>query len=165
MRRTAILVEAPKIAGVADWPLVLDIDESFYFKPESGHLLLSPADETPSPPCDAQPEELDIALAIDRVQQVADLDAVRILRTWAGLRSFVADRSPVAGYDPQAENFFWLAGQGGYGIQTAPALSRAAAALVRRTPLPADIAACGVTETGLSPVRLVHPALAVADVR
>jgi D-arginine dehydrogenase len=165
MRRTAILVEAPKAPGAADWPLVLDIDETFYFKPESGYLLLSPADETPSPPCDAQPEELDIAVAIDRVQQVADVDPVRIVRTWAGLRSFVADRSPVAGYDPQAENFFWLAGQGGYGIQTAPALSRAAAALVRRMPLPADIAAFGVAETALSPARLVHPALAIADVR
>ncbi|MEI9983307.1 MAG: FAD-dependent oxidoreductase [Aliidongia sp.] len=109
--------------------------------PEAGKLFLSPADETPSPPCDAQPEELDIALCIDRVQRAADLPVRRVAQSWAGLRSFVADRSPVVGYDPQVPDLFWLAGQGGYGIQTArpwrsspPAY--AAAAACRRPWLP-----------------------------
>jgi D-arginine dehydrogenase len=153
-RRTAVIVDPPPGVDVSAWPLVMDVEEQFYIKPDSGRLLLSPADETPSPPCDAQPETLDIAIAIDRVQRFADLDVPRVVRSWAGLRSFVSDRSPVAGFDPEAPGFFWLAGQGGYGIQTAPALARAAAALFRGLPLPEDLAALGVTVASLSPARL-----------
>ena len=137
-RRTALIVAAPALAGVADWPAVIDADEQFYFKPDAGMLLLSPADETPSPPCDAQPEDLDVALAIDRIQRATTLDVQSVRRKWAGLRSFVADRSPVIGFDPQAEGFFWLAGQGGYGIQTAPAAARLAASLIRRDRIEQD---------------------------
>lgn len=153
-RRTALIVDAP--GGQADehWPMVVDIDEAFYLKPDAGRLLISPADETPSPPCDAQPEEIDIAICIDRIEQAFDLEIRAIVNRWAGLRSFVADKAPVAGYDPGADGFFWLAGQGGYGIQTAPALARAAAALVTGDALPDDIAAEGVEMAALAPARL-----------
>ena len=104
-----------------DLPLTLGIDGSFYFKPEAGKLWLSPHDETPTPPCDAAPEELDVATAIDRFERVVDWRIVRIEHKWAGLRSFAPDRLPVYGFDPLAAGFFWFAGQGGFGIQTAPA--------------------------------------------
>jgi len=111
-------------------PLVLDIAGDFYFKPESGRLWLSPHDETPSPPCDAAPEEIDIALAIDRLGTVVDWVVERVEHKWAGLRSFAPDRVPVYGPDPREPKFFWFAGQGGYGIQTAPAAARLAAQLL-----------------------------------
>lgn len=152
-RRTALLVAPPEGVAVDDWPMLVDVDEQFYVKPDAGMLLLSPADATPCPPCDAQPEELDIAIAVDRVQQALDLPVRRIAHRWAGLRSFVADGVPVAGFDPAAEGFFWLAGQGGYGIQTAPALARLAAALVRGEDVPQDIAAEGVSAADLAPGR------------
>jgi D-arginine dehydrogenase len=153
-RRTAILFAPPAGCDVSGWPLVVDIDETFYFKPDAGKLLGSPADETPSPPCDAQPEELDVALAVERIQQAAALPIARIERRWAGLRSFVADKTPVVGFDDRVEGFFWLAGQGGYGIQTAPAMGRLAAALIAGEAVPADLAALGVSEQDLSPRRL-----------
>ncbi len=105
----------------ADLPLVLGIDGLFYFKPEAGRLWLSPHDETPSPACDAAPEELDVAIAIDRFEAVVDWPITRIEHRWAGLRSFAPDRLPVYGFDPDQPGFFWFAGQGGFGIQTAPA--------------------------------------------
>ncbi len=104
-----------------DLPLVLGIDETFYFKPEAGRLWLSPHDETPSLPCDAAPEEIDVALALERLGQVADWPIERVEHKWAGLRSFAPDRLPVYGFDPAQPEFFWFAGQGGFGIQTAPA--------------------------------------------
>jgi len=129
LRRTvAQLVTSP--APAADQPLVLDIDGQFYFKPESGRVWLSPHDEVPSDPCDAAPEELAVAEAIDRFQQVVDWDIQKVERKWAGLRSFAPDRQPVYGWDPQQEEFFWFAGQGGYGIQTAPAAAKLAAQLL-----------------------------------
>jgi D-arginine dehydrogenase len=105
----------------AGLPLVLDLRQRFYFKPESGRLWLSPHDETPSPPCDAAPEEIDVARAIDRLGEVVDWRVERIEHRWAGLRSFAPDRLPVYGFDRRAPGFFWFAGQGGFGIQTAPA--------------------------------------------
>ncbi len=158
MRRTALILDLPRGLRASGWPLVMDADESFYFKPEGGKLLASPADETPSPPCDARPEDLDVAVAIDRIAAACELEVTHVPRRWAGLRSFVADRTPVAGFDPRAPGFFWLAGQGGYGIQTAPALSRLAAALVLGEPVPADIAAQGVSAAQLSPERLARSA-------
>jgi len=149
-RRTALIVSPPQGADVTSLPLVVDAEESFYLKPEAGQLLISPADATPSAPCDAQPEEMDVAICVDRIETAFDLPIRRIDHKWAGLRSFLPDGDPLAGFDPQAEGFFWLAGQGGYGIQTAPALARAAAALVRGAPLPDDIAAEGVTPEALS---------------
>ena len=128
-RRTAFIIDPPQGADCSRWPAIADIDEQFYFRPESGGLFCSPADETPSEPCDAQPEELDIAIAADRIMKALDVDIRHIRRSWAGLRSFASDKSPVVGFDPRARGFFWLAGQGGYGIQTAPAMAIVAAAL------------------------------------
>lgn len=129
LRRTvAVLRVAP--AAPADLPLVLDISGGFYFKPDNGRLWLSPHDEIPSDPCDAAPEELDIAIAIDRFQQVTDWPIEAVERRWAGLRSFAPDRLPVYGFDPDASGFFWFAGQGGFGIQTAPAAARLGAQLL-----------------------------------
>jgi len=152
-RRTAILVAPPAGLNPDTWPMAVDVDERFYLKPDAGKLLLSPADETPSPPCDAQPEELDVALCIDRIQSAFDLPVRRIEHKWAGLRSFVADKCPVAGFAPDAPGFFWLAGQGGYGIQSAPALARLAAALALGRPIPDDIAREGVSAEALTPRR------------
>ncbi len=111
-------------------PLVLDIEERFYFKPERGQLWLSPHDETPCAPCDAAAEELDIALAIERLGTVTDWQVERVEHRWAGLRSFAPDRLPVYGFDPARPRFFWFAGQGGFGIQTAPAAAELAAQLI-----------------------------------
>ncbi|MDF1718768.1 MAG: FAD-binding oxidoreductase [Antarcticimicrobium sp.] len=153
LRRTALLV-APPTGVVPDrWPMVVGVAEDFYLKPDAGKLLISPADETPSEPCDAQPEELDVAICVDRIETAFDIQVRRIEHKWAGLRSFLPDGTPAVGYDAEAQGFFWLAGQGGYGIQTAPAMARAAAALALGGPIPDDIAAEGVTEAGLSPMR------------
>lgn len=149
-RRTAMLVSPPAELNIEAWPMIVDIDEQFYMKPDAGKLLLSPADETPSAPCDAQPEDLDVAICVDRIEKAFDLSVRRIDHKWAGLRSFVVDKCPVVGFDPKAEGFFWLAGQGGYGIQSAPALARAAAALVLGEDLPDDIQAEGVMMADLS---------------
>ena len=128
-RRTAALVEVPD-HDVRTWPLVIEVGERFYFKPDAGRLLISPADETPSEPGDAQPDDLDVAIAADRIETATTLVIRRIAHRWAGLRTFAADRTPVCGFDPRAEGFFWLAGQGGYGIQTAPALAQLTLSLV-----------------------------------
>ncbi|MFV0645265.1 MAG: NAD(P)/FAD-dependent oxidoreductase [Sphingomonadaceae bacterium] len=135
----------------ASLSLVLDVDEQFYFKPESGRLWLSPHDETPSQPCDAAPEELDIAKAIDRFGQVTDWTVEAVERSWAGLRSFATDRVPVYGYDPKEPAFFWFAGQGGFGIQTAPAAARLATQIMRG--LPADEMTRGIDLKAFCPSR------------
>ena len=129
LRRTVAQLRCAP-APSARLPLVLDLGESFYFKPESGRLWLSPHDETPSPPCDAAPEEIDVALAISRLEQVVDWRVEQVEHRWAGLRSFAPDRAPVYGYDPSVAGFFWCAGQGGFGIQTAPAAAALAARLL-----------------------------------
>ncbi|HEY1614222.1 MAG TPA: FAD-binding oxidoreductase [Rhizomicrobium sp.] len=149
-RRTIVVVDAPAQTETLHWPLVIDIGETVYFKPDARRLLLSPADETPSDPCDAQPDELDIAVAIDRVQRATTLEVKQVRRKWAGLRSFAADRTPVVGFDADAPGFFWFAGQGGYGIQMAPALAQLGAALARQQSTPDD---CGVTADEISPMR------------
>jgi D-arginine dehydrogenase len=153
LRRTAILLETSSAPDPA-WPAVIDADEAFYFKPESGALLASPADETPMPPCDVQPEELDIALAIDRIARATTFEVTRVQSKWAGLRTFAPDRTPVVGMDESAPGFFWLAGQGGYGIQTAPALARAAARLLVEGVLPDDLSDRGLVPDDLLPRRL-----------
>jgi D-arginine dehydrogenase len=152
-RRTALLIPTPGDLAAASWPAAVDISEEFYFKPDAGLLLLSPADEHPSPPCDAQPEELDIAIAIDRFERATGTEVRQVRRSWAGLRVFSPDRSPVVGFDPFVDGFFWLVGQGGYGIQTSPSLGRVAAALAAGQPLPADVANQGVTAAMLSKTR------------
>jgi D-arginine dehydrogenase len=151
-RRTAFLFDAPG-HEVDGWPMVVDLDETFYIKPDAGKLLGSPADETPSPPCDAQPEEIDVAVAVDRIEAATTLQIRRLTHRWAGLRSFVADKTPVLGFDPEAPGFFWCAGQGGYGFQTAPAMARLGAALLRGDPVPEDLAQLGVTAAALAPGR------------
>jgi D-arginine dehydrogenase len=152
-RRTVIIFDGPN-ADFSAWPCVADIAETYYFKPEAGRLLASPADETPVAPHDLQPEELDIAVLVDRLQQATTLAIPAILRRWAGLRSFVADKNPVIGFDPAAPGFFWLAGQGGYGIQTSWAIGLTAASLARGAGLPERIAAYAVTVEQLGPARL-----------
>lgn len=127
-RTVAVLRVAPQ--APTDLPLVLDINGGFYFKPDAGRLWLSPHDEIPSDPCDAAPEEIDVAVAIDRFQQVTDWRIEAVERRWAGLRSFAPDRLPVYGADGGQPGFFWFAGQGGFGIQTAPAAARLGAQLL-----------------------------------
>ena len=153
-RRTVALIDAPKEHDIRAWPLTIDADETFYFKPDAGRILVTPADETPSPPCDAQPEELDIALAVDRFETMTTMSVRRVVHKWAGLRSFARDKTPVVGFDDAAPGFFWLAGQGGYGMQTSSAMARVAAALVRGEDIPADIRAEGVAAAALAPARL-----------
>jgi D-arginine dehydrogenase len=152
-RRTALTIAPPPGIDTSLWPMTLDVEESFYFKPDAGRLLVSPADETPMPPCDVQPDELDIAIAIDRVTRATSIEVMRVERKWAGLRSFVADKTTVCGFDPLVDGFFWLAGQGGYGIQTAEGMARCAASLIEGGGLPPDIAAQGLDAAVLSPAR------------
>ncbi len=152
-RRTAILFDGPAEQAFAAWPALIDADEEFYARPESGALMGSPADETPMEPCDVQPDELDIAIAVDRLQQATSLEIPRIIRSWAGLRSFVDDKTPVVGFDAKVDGFFWLAGQGGYGIQTAPSMGRVTAALALGRDIPDDLKAFGVAAGDLSPAR------------
>jgi D-arginine dehydrogenase len=133
LRRTVVQLRTDPAPPV-DLPLVLDLEGNFYFKPENGRLWLSPHDETPTPACDAAPEELDVALAIDRFEKVVDWKVEAVERKWAGLRSFAPDRLPVYGFDTSCENFFWFAGQGGFGIQTAPAAAHLASQLLLGLP-------------------------------
>ena len=153
-RRTAMQIAAPNGADVGHWPIAVDVSEEFYVKPVAQQLLLSPANEDPDLPCDVQPDELDIAICVDRVERAFDLRVGRIETRWAGLRSFVADKCPVAGFSTKVPGFFWLAGQGGYGIQTAPALGALAASMILGRPLPAAMAAEGVELSSLAPERL-----------
>ena len=127
LKRTACLIDPPVEHNTTDWPMLVNVAEDFYLKPDAGMLLLSAADEILTDPCDAQADELDIAIAVDRLEQATTIQVRRIASKWAGLRSFVHDRSPVVGFDPLQPGFFWFAALGGYGIQTAPALSRIAA--------------------------------------
>lgn len=153
LRRSCALIPAPPGYDSSGWPMVIDVDEAFYFKPDAGQVLLSPANEDPMEPCDAVPDELDIALAVDRLETATVIEVKRVTHRWAGLRSFVSDRSPVAGFDARVDGFFWLAGQGGYGIQMAPALARTAAALLLGQLLPHDVRAQGITAADLAPDR------------
>lgn len=152
-RRTVAIIPVPQQPETGHLPITVDIDEAFYLKPDAGRLLISPADETPSEPCDAQPEELDVAIAVDRIETAFDLSVRRIENKWAGLRSFVADKSPVIGCRPGEDGFFWLAGQGGYGIQTSPAIGRLVAALIAERPVPDELTAHGVRLEDLRPDR------------
>jgi len=159
-RRTAFLFQPPADMDSSRWPLTVDVEENWYYKPDAGLLLGSPADETPVDPHDAVAEEMDIALGADRIQAASTLEIRAIKHSWAGLRSFVADKTPVAGYDPQQEGFFWLCGQGGYGIQTAPGLGQAAAALIAGETLPETVRNLGLTAAALAPQRLFRSSAA-----
>jgi D-arginine dehydrogenase len=160
-RRTAITFDPPMQSHT--WPCVLDLDEEFYFKPDAGRVLASPADETPVAPSDVQAEELEIAMTIDRIERATTLRIQRVTAKWAGLRTFAADKVPVVGMDPEAAGFFWLAGQGGYGIMTSPALGDLAAAIILGTTLPTNIAALGIEGDALSPARFPRSSHADGD--
>ena len=151
MRRTAAISPAPDL--IADWPLVMDVAGRYYCEPEPGGLLISPADETPMAPCDAQPDELDVALALERVRDATGLPLRAVRRAWAGLRTFAPDRVPVLGEDPVAPGFWWLAGQGGAGIKTAPAMAQLLARRFAGLDFPDEAVRLGVTADALSPAR------------
>ena len=153
-RRSAFIFEPPAGVATADWPLVLGASEDWYVKPDAGMLLGSPANEDPVEPHDVRPEELDIALAIDRIATMTTMEIRRPLRTWAGLRSFVADGGLVGGPDDGEPSFVWVAAQGGYGIQTAPAMGEACAALALGRPMPDHLVTAGVTRDALGVARL-----------
>lgn len=155
-RRSIALARASGAAVAAGLPFVLAADESFYFKDESGLVLLSPADATPVEPHDARPDELEIARAIEAVNGLTTLGIRSVAGAWAGLRSFAPDGEPVAGALDGGSGFHWVAGQGGYGLQSAPALACLAAALVRGEAVPADLAALGVDAAALTPARLLR---------
>jgi D-arginine dehydrogenase len=135
------------------WPLVVDAGEQWYFKPEGPNVLGSGASELPSDPVDARPPEIDIALGIEKINTATELSIRSVLNTWAGLRTFTTDRVPVVGFDPTAPGFFWLAGQGGYGIKTSPALGALAAALILTNTVPDAISRFGITRESLTPER------------
>ncbi|WP_417449334.1 NAD(P)/FAD-dependent oxidoreductase [Kordiimonas sp.] len=156
LRRTVVTL--PKPHGLPydrHGPVVLDIDEEFYFKPEGDGYLVTPADENPSVPCDAQPELEDVARAVSCFEKAVGCTVVRITAKWAGLRTFGPDRTPVIGFATDAPAFFWNVGQGGYGIQTSPAWSDLMAALVLRQALPAYLREAGVRPETYSPARFV----------
>lgn len=154
LRRTLVTVANP--AGLPfdrDQPMIIDFDEDFYFKPEGGGYLISPADETLSDPCDSQPEMEDVAIAVDHFERATDSHVVCVEAKWSGLRTFAPDRAPVIGFEPGAHDFFWNVGQGGYGIQTSPAWSRYAASLLLGHGIPADLMRLGAKPAWYAPDR------------
>lgn len=153
-RRTAFIFDAPDTVAVGRWPMVSDADELFYFKPEAGRLLGSLAEEVPSPPTDAQPDELDVAIAVDRIERSVEFAVRRVLRSWTGLRVFARDRDPVSGFEPGVPGFYWHAAIGGYGIQTSPALGEFAAAMILGHRPPAALTERGLTAAAIAPERL-----------
>lgn len=155
LRRTIAICRSP-VALDPGWPLLSDAPHTWYCKPEGPNLLLSPADETPSPPCDARPDALDVALGIERVNAATTLDLRSVVSTWAGLRTFAPDRIPVCGSDPNVDGLWWLAGQGGYGIQTAPAMAAALAGLLVDGRLPDPLVGEGVAAEDLDPARFAQ---------
>ncbi len=150
-RRAAFIFAGPEGVDIHDWPMLVSLDESFYMKPDAGMFLGSPANADPVEPHDVQPEELDIAMGIYQIEEATTLTIRRPTRTWAGLRSFVHDGDLLSGFDPQVAGLFWVAAQGGYGIQTSPAMGQASAALVRGEPLPEALARFGLSSAMLSP--------------
>ena len=157
-RRTAFMV--PGDISYARWPLVADVDNGFYFRPDGTQILCSLADETPVPPGDARPDQLDVALAIERINAATTLDITTVRSAWAGLRSFVPDRAMVIGFDVDHPGFFWLVGQGGTGIQTAPAAGELTAFLVTKGEAPPVQLAAGLDLAALSPARFRRPGTA-----
>ncbi|RAO76805.1 NAD(P)/FAD-dependent oxidoreductase [Dyella jiangningensis] len=153
-RRSAFLFQPPLDVDTAHWPFVMDVEETFYFKPDAGLLMGCPANADPVSPHDVQPEELDIAMGIHRIEEATTMTIRRPTRTWAGLRSFVADGDLVGGFAPDRNDFFWVAAQGGYGIQTSAAMGEACANLVLGRALPEHLQAAGVTADVLAPRRL-----------
>ena len=136
LRRTIITFDGPADVDTSSWPFAKTVGDELYFAPESGRLFASPMDEEPTDPCDAQPDEYEVALAAHRIEERTTMTVGRIHSRWAGLRTFAPDRHLIAGFDPRAEGFFWLAGQGGFGLQTSPVMAAVAESLVAGTPWP-----------------------------
>jgi D-arginine dehydrogenase len=153
-RRTIIVVDPPAGGDIAGWPFTHSVAGDFYMLPEAGQLLVSPVDEVADHPCDAAPDEYDVALAADRLEHYTTIPVARIAHRWAGLRSFVADGIPTAGFEPGAPGFFWLVGQGGYGLQTAPAMAAGVEALLTGGSWPDGLAELGVRSDHVRPERL-----------
>lgn len=141
MRRSAAIIPPPDGLDITSWPLVASASENWYVKPDAGKFMVSPADEDPVEPHDVWADDMVLAEGLHRFEQMVTMEVTRVEHSWAGLRSFVRDRTPAAGFAPDAEGFFWLAGQGGYGVQTAPALSQLVAdlCLQRKPELPAEV--------------------------
>jgi D-arginine dehydrogenase len=156
MRRTVFTVPGEDVPGARDLALLYDVDETFYVKPEGHQFLCSPADRTLCEPGDVSADGLEIARALDEIREVTTLSARSVRTSWAGLRTFAPDGEFVVGFDEAAEGFFWLAGQGGYGIQTAPATARLAAALIRGEAPPDDLLSLGLDPAALSPRRFAR---------
>jgi D-arginine dehydrogenase len=148
-RRTIITFDGPNGSDLSGWPFAKTVGDELYFAPESGRLFASPMDEVPSDACDAQPDDYEVALAAHRVEERTTISVRRIVHKWAGLRTFTPDRMPAAGFASDSEGFFWLAGQGGFGLQTSPVMARVAALLIAEGPWPLE----GVTPAELSPSR------------
>jgi D-arginine dehydrogenase len=153
-KRTAFNIAAPAGVDMSGWPLINDVGEEFYFKRDAGQLFVSPADATPSEAHDAWADDMDIAIGVERLQAATTIEVERILHSWAGLRTFARDGAPVVGFDPDQPGFFWLAGQGGYGIKTAFALSDCCATLINEDRLPDSLVRLDLDRAELSPARL-----------
>jgi D-arginine dehydrogenase len=153
-RRSIGVIPVDGIPGVADFPLVTDVGETWYAKPQSGKMIVSSADATPVDPHDAYADDMAIAVGIERLMNATTIEVNRLDHSWGGLRTFAPDGAPVIGFDPSTEGFFWLVGQGGYGIQSAPALSRTAAALVLGEKPPQDVLDAGLVLDDILPGRL-----------
>ena len=152
-RRSIGVIPVDDIAGVADFPLVTDMGETWYAKPQSGKMIVSSADATPVDPHDAYADDMAIAEGIERLMTATTIEVNHLDHSWGGLRTFAPDGSPVIGYDPHTEGFFWLVGQGGYGIQSAPALSRIAAAMALNKKIPQDVLDAGLALKDILPER------------
>jgi D-arginine dehydrogenase len=152
--RTAIRIDTPAGADTSAWPMIEDASREFFFKPQHGSLVISPSDILPSPPIDAQPEDVAVSTAITRFQRATTVTVGPVRQAWAGLRTFASDQIPVTGADERADGFVWLAAQGGCGIQAAPALAQITAAAVLGLPFPPHLAALGLTAAALGPERL-----------
>ena len=152
LKRTIITFDAPAGIDPSGWPFTKTVGDELYFAPESGRLFASPMDEVPTGPCDAQPDEYEVALAAWRMEERTTMKVERIHSRWAGIRTFAPDRHVVAGFDPRAEGFFWLAGQGGFGLQTSPVMARIVESLIAGTTWPSD----AVAAAELSPARLLR---------
>ena len=154
LRRTLVTVPNPtELSFDRRLPIVMELDEKFYFKPEGNGYLITPADETLSPPCDSQPELEDVALAVDYFERATGSAVAKVEAKWSGLRTFAPDRVPVIGFDRSSDAFFWSVGQGGFGIQTSPAWSRLAASLILGHAVPDDIKAFGGQQAWYAPTR------------
>ncbi|MET4691892.1 NAD(P)/FAD-dependent oxidoreductase [Sinorhizobium fredii] len=152
-RRTAVTFDPPQGSDIHHWPMTFDVAETFYFKPEAGRIMVSPVDMAPSEPCDAQADELEVAIAIDRIHKYTTMDVRSVKHKWGGLRTFAPDHEPVIGHDPEEASFIWLAGQGGNGVMAGVAAARLAASFAAGEGVPSDLGALGITEENVSPGR------------